>query len=160
MTNITHHAFKHKYPFAAQKLMSDVDVFGISAQTPTQTSTIKALWDTGAGCSVITPLVSKALNLTPIDRTRVNGVNSTSVADKVKISVILPNSVKVTDLTVMVCNLVPGVDMLIGMDIIKCGDFSISNGGNETLFSFVMPPFPDKIDLFEKALMINQHISP
>jgi hypothetical protein len=43
------------------------------------------------------------------------------------------------------------------MDIIMLGDFSISNGADEkTLFSFVIPSFTDKIDLFEKAVLINK----
>jgi hypothetical protein len=42
------------------------------------------------------------------------------------------------------------------MDIIQLGDFSISNGGGETLFSFAIPPFKNKTDYFEKALSINK----
>ena len=45
--------------------------------------------------------------------------------------------------------------MLIGMDIIRLGDFSISNGAGKTLFTFAMPPFDDKIDLYEKAISVN-----
>jgi hypothetical protein len=45
--------------------------------------------------------------------------------------------------------------MLIGMDIIGLGDFSISNGENSTLFSFAVPPFTNKVDLVEKAEVSN-----
>jgi hypothetical protein len=45
--------------------------------------------------------------------------------------------------------------MLIGMDIIRYCDFSISNGNGKTLFSFAMPPFENKTDHYEKALKIN-----
>jgi hypothetical protein len=45
--------------------------------------------------------------------------------------------------------------MLIGMDIIGLGDFSISNGENSTLFSFAVPPFTNKVDLLEKAEVSN-----
>jgi hypothetical protein len=41
--------------------------------------------------------------------------------------------------------------MLIGMDIIMMGDFVISNGGGTTLFSFAIPPLPQKIDLVDEA---------
>jgi len=37
-------------------------------------------------------------------------------------------------------------EMLIGMDIISFGDFALSNGNDQTLFSFAVPPFKDKID--------------
>ena len=55
----------------------------------------------------------------------------------------------------IVSNLGPKDSMLIGMDIISLGDFAISNSGNRTLFSFVCPPFADKIDLLDKANKIN-----
>jgi hypothetical protein len=44
----------------------------------------------------------------------------------------------------------------IGMDIIRLGDFSISNATNEPLFSFAIPPFPEKIDLAEKSEAENR----
>ena len=46
--------------------------------------------------------------------------------------------------------------MLIGMDIIQRGDFSISNGEGKTLFSFVLPPFEKKTDHYEKSIAINK----
>jgi hypothetical protein len=42
------------------------------------------------------------------------------------------------------------------MDIIRLGDFSIYNANNETLFSFAIPPFPEKIDLAEKSEAENR----
>jgi len=42
------------------------------------------------------------------------------------------------------------------MDIIQLGDFSISNGEGKTLFTFAMPPFESKTDLYEKALGVNE----
>jgi hypothetical protein len=46
--------------------------------------------------------------------------------------------------------------MLVGMDIIRLGDFSISNGAGKTMFTFVMPPFENKTDLYEKAIAVNK----
>jgi hypothetical protein len=79
-------------------------------------------------------------------------VNNTSIADVVKISVRLPNKVLVDDINATVCDLTPGIDMLIGMDIILSGDFAISNAGGRTLFTFAIPPFENKTDLYEKTL--------
>jgi hypothetical protein len=39
--------------------------------------------------------------------------------------------------------------MLIGMDLIGLMDFAITNGGEQTQFSFAIPPFKERID-FEK----------
>lgn len=54
-----------------------------------------------------------------------------------------------------VCIIGGDADILIGMDIIKFGDFAISNGGGQTLFSFAIPPFENKTDLLEKANKTN-----
>ena len=62
------------------------------------------------------------------------------------------NLVEVKNSNVTVCNLVKDVDLLVGMDIIQLGDFSISNGAGKTLFTFAMPPFEDKIDLYERSV--------
>jgi len=77
--------------------------------------------------SAITPEIAQSLNLVPFNRVRVNGINNISMADMVKNS------------NVTVCNLVKDIDLLIGMDIIQLGDFSISNGAGKTLFTFAMP---------------------
>ena len=81
------------------------------------------------------------------------------MADVVKISIGLPNGVLIKEENVMICNLVKDVDLLIGMDIIQLGDFSISNGEGKTLFSFAMPPFENKTDLFKKALEVDKRDS-
>jgi len=99
------------------------------------------------------------LKLVPFNRVKVNGINNISMADVVKVSIRLPNLVVIQNISVSVCNLVKDVDLLIGMDIIQLGDFSISNGEGKTLFSFAMPPFEEKIDLHKKAMEVDKHES-
>jgi len=36
------------------------------------------------------------------------------------------------------------------MDIISLGDFALSNGNNQTLLSFAVPPFQEKIDFSKR----------
>jgi predicted aspartyl protease len=152
-----HFAFKKEYPCLSPRLTSDALIYNIAAGTSKNGNIVTALWDTGAMVSAITPTIAQGMNLIPINRVKVNGVNNTSLADMVKISIGLPNQFMIKEINVLVCNLVIGVDMLIGMDIIRLGDFSISNGDGKTLFSFAMPPFEEKTDLYEKAFVINKH---
>jgi predicted aspartyl protease len=137
-------------------MITDVVVAGVSATGVQQTITAKALWDTGATGSAITPHIARTLGLTPVNRTKVTGAHDTSIVDVVKISVILPNKVMVDEINALVCNLNQQIDMLIGMDVILIGDFSISNGDGKTLFSFAVPPFSNKEDLYEKALAVKK----
>jgi hypothetical protein len=66
------------------------------------------------------------------------------------------NLAELRNARISVLNLIKDVDMLVGMDIIRLGDFSISNGAGKTLFTFAMPPFENKTDLYEKALAVNK----
>lgn len=118
--------------------------------------TVKAVWDTGATHSMITQETAQKLELPVVDTGRVRGVNSSAIADIALLSIGLPNGVLLPDIRVIISTLGGQEDMLIGMDIIRLGDFSIYNANNETLFSFAIPPFPEKIDLAEKSETENR----
>ena len=152
--DIQHFAFRREYPNLSLRLITEVEICDVSPSP--KIIKVRALWDTGAMLSAITPETAQSLNLVPFNRVKVNGINNTSMADMVKVSIKLPNLVDVKNTNVTVCNLVKDVDLLIGMDIIQLGDFSISNGENRTLFTFAMPPFENKTDHYEKALAINK----
>jgi predicted aspartyl protease len=157
MPKVRHFAFRQEYQGLSFRLITDAEIFISSPAGPGRKGIkVKALWDTGASGTVITPKVSQELKLVPIDRIRVAGVNSISIADVVEVSIGLPNKVMVEDVNVMVCDLKQDIDLLIGMDIILLGDFSVSNGGGKTLFSFAIPPFENKTDHYEKTLAVNK----
>jgi hypothetical protein len=96
--------------------------------------------------TVITPGVAAALSLSPIDSITVNGINNVSQASIVIISVNLPNRIRVDSIYAAVCDMRQGIDLLIGMDIIKKGDLAIANGSEKTLFSFAVPPLQNKMN--------------
>ena len=154
MSKIQHFAFKKEYSNLPLKLITEAELYEVSQLK--KIIKVRALWDTGAMLSAITPEVAQSLNLIPFNRVKVNSINNISMADMVKVSIKLPNLVVINNTNVSVCNLVKDVDLLIGMDIVKLGDFSISNGEGKTLFTFVIPPFDDKTDLYEKALKVSK----
>lgn len=101
-----------------------------------------AIWDTGATNTVITKEVAEALGLKPIGTTKVShagGVDNTPVY---LINITLPNKITITSLKVTEGKL-RGTQVLIGMDIISGGDFSVSHAGGETKFSFQIPSTHD-----------------
>lgn len=147
-----HRAFTVEYKALVNSLVTDVVI--ISAFDDTKKQTFKAIWDTGATHSVITESVLNQLSLFAIDNTTVSGVNSRKIVPVTLVHIGLPNKILIPNHRVSVCD-ISGGDMLIGMDIISCGDFSICTGDNKTLFSFAIPPFETKIDLVDKADKIN-----
>ena len=100
--------------------------------------------------SAITPEIQQQLKATPIDKKAIAGIHSMQVVDVVYITIELPNKVIKKNIEVVVCNFTTNVGMIIGMDIISLGDFALSNGEGQTLFSFAVPPFQEKIDFLKK----------
>jgi len=52
----------------------------------------------------------------------------------------------IKDIRVAICKMAPGNEMIIGMDVITQMDIAITNGNNQTQFSFVTPPFENRKD--------------
>ena len=81
----------------------------------------------------------------------VGGINDTSkLSDVVIVTLSLPNGIILNGRRFSINN-IPGVDILIGMDIITMGDFVITNADGKTLFSFVIPTLNNKIS-FSKMI--------
>lgn len=105
-----------------------------------QSIEVNAIWDTGATSSVITKNVVKKLGLLPTGRSHVSTANGSAIQDTYIIDLALPNKIIVKDVTVTEASaLSGGSEVLIGMDIISLGDFSITNYKNQTCMSFRIP---------------------
>ncbi len=98
----------------------------------------RAIWDTGATGSVITPAVVAACGLQPISVAWVTGVNGTRQAQVYLVSLWLPNHVSIPAVRVT-ANPITGANILIGMDVIGRGNFAVSQMDSKMLFSFRVP---------------------
>lgn len=100
----------------------------------------KALWDTGATNCVVTQQTAKALNLKPISVTKVSHADGVSFANVYLVNIYLPNKLLISNVRVTECADAAGnFGVIIGMDVITAGDFSITNAGNQTTVSFRIP---------------------
>jgi predicted aspartyl protease len=98
-----------------------------------------ALWDTGASSSLITPEIAVKLNLKPISKTMMATPSDKRVQSNVYlINLYLPNKAKIVAIQALE-GTPSSCDMLIGMDVITLGDFSVTNFNGKTTFSFRMP---------------------
>lgn len=98
---------------------------------------VKAIWDTGAYGSVISPKVAQELGLVPVGVKPIQTANGTYEAYAYVIDMMLPNKlvirgVEVSESDLKVC------DALIGMDIISMGDMKVTNKPT-TKFIFRIP---------------------
>lgn len=103
------------------------------------THPFQAIWDTGATGSVITQQVIDACSLQPIAMTIVHGVHGSKEAEVFLVNIGLPNRIMFANVTVTKGELIGNAQVLIGMDIITQGDFSITNKDSKTIFSFRIP---------------------
>ena len=98
----------------------------------------KAVWDTGAMSTVITPTMASKLGLKSLGLVKMQHANGVSLVNTYMINLLLPNKMEVHSLYVME-GAMADTDMLIGMDIITLCDFAITNKNGKTTFSFDVP---------------------
>ena len=117
------------------------DVWDPNSSDPTPpTHQVNALWDTGATNTGISKRVVEKLGLVPDtygDSHHAQG--TTHNVPRYVINLSLPPNVGFSGINVGEVSLPDDVDVLIGMDIIALGDFSVTNKNNETHFSFRIP---------------------
>jgi predicted aspartyl protease len=99
------------------------------------------LWDTGATNSVISKNVIERLGLIPTGIGRVFHAGGESIVNTYVVNIYLPNNVGIHSLRVTEGIL--ETDVLIGMDIISYGDFSVCQSEGKTKFSFQIPSTHD-----------------
>ena len=110
-----------------------------------------AIWDTGATSSAITQRMVDELGLNIISR----GITYTAAGPKETtahdVHLWILNRVIIKHCVVNCVDLgLLGVDLLVGMNVICQGDFSISNFGGNTVMSFRIPS-QERIDYVQSA---------
>ena len=90
-----------------------------------------AIIDTGADVCAMSPQIEEKLGLEPIEKLGVSGVISTKASAAYKVSFSMGNSIKIKDaLTLVYPNFQElGIDMLIGMNVIRHGDLTVRRDG-------------------------------
>ena len=143
---IPYRAFTTSYTSIVGQIRSDaVIIYGSN-----ELQTDKALWDTGATVTCISSNVVKYLNLIRTGFRNIQTPSGSKVVNTYLVNIKLPNQLLVIDVPVCDSDIGDqGIDLLIGMDIITRGDFSISQFGGKTTFSFCVPSI-EKTDFVSK----------
>ena len=99
-----------------------------------------ALWDTGATRTCVSEEVAKELELIPTGKEIINTPSGSSNQNTYLIDLLLPNGVVIGEMMILDAKIGnQKIDMLIGMDVITLGDFSVSNNNGKTYFTFRIP---------------------
>jgi gag-polyprotein putative aspartyl protease len=97
-----------------------------------------AIWDTGATISVISQAVIDSCGLVATGMAQVHGVHGAKPTETYLVNIELPDKVVFTALRVTKGE-IRDADILIGMDIINQGDFSVTNCQGHSQFSYRTP---------------------
>jgi len=110
----------------------------------------KALWDTGATNTAITKSLAAKMGLKPVSVAQSHHAQGVSIVNVYLVHIYLPNMIAMSSVFVSeIADTVGAFDVLIGMDIITIGDFSITNVGGNTCVSF-RTPSTKEVDFVEQ----------
>ncbi len=136
--------FTIKYNGRAVELKSWVGVSEpfnpkLSSANPPVVHETEGIWDTGATNSAITQALAQQIGLQPTGKATVITADGTTEKPTYIVDLYLLNKVVVRQVNVVEMGDVQGAQVLIGMDVIAQGDFSITNYKGITWFSFRVP---------------------
>ena len=136
-----HLAFTVKYQGRSSTLTSDVEIFPAFAngQPPTRGRQYKALYDTGATHSSVSLKVVTELNLASMGALNVGVGGGRLPTTSHLVNIMLPNKAMFGMAQVAKIDLHGGIDVLIGMDILGVGDFTVTHYAGNTTFSYCCP---------------------
>ena len=129
-----------------------------------QTIDVLGVWDTGAESSVLRQDIVESIGLKQRGYKTIIGVTGQSVRNTYFANVKLNNQDISFDMEITGVDLISSdaqEAMLIGMDVIQQGDFSISNFEGKTVMTFRRPSqrridYCEDINLYNKYLKIHQ----
>ncbi len=132
--NSNFHAFTLTFNGIAPQLITPINIstaFDPSKPPPVPPQLFdgNALWDTGASQCVISQKFVSSLGLTPIGSGLVRHAGGSSSCNRYLLNFYLPNRVAFPGVMVSECDIADNFDIIIGMDIITSGDFSLTNVG-------------------------------
>lgn len=143
--SVGYSAFTLKSSGLLDRLRTNVVIKSSVCAHPDNVRQWKALWDTGASHSCIDKRIAKALGLIPLGNKNISTANGVVTVNTHLVDITLPNELTMRNILVTSANLGEDIDLLIGMDIICRGDFSITNYEGKTTFSFRIPSM-EKVD--------------
>lgn len=149
MSNKAHFAFTGRFPVFRNRIVSPLYVSSPDAGSPVGVK-VKAVWDTGASCSIVTRRVAEMLRLPQRGGATLRGPlgSSGNVArSSARVMVALgSNSIPLDVVIADMAHSDIDCDVLLGLDFITLGDFTITHDGELLAMSFTYPPADIPVD--------------
>ena len=106
----------------------------------------KTLWDTGSTGCCINQRFADSLGLRSIGTQVIFGSRGSHDTLTYMLDIILPDGVLIENVAVAGVETSPSFDFIIGMNVIRHGDFALTNDNGKTVMSFRLPSANMPID--------------
>jgi hypothetical protein len=100
---------------------------------------VRAMWDTGSMVTCVSKRLVRYLELTSFESTSLTSLHGTSLADVCLMDIVLPDGISIENIKVTEIETPNDFDIIIGMNIIRFGDFSLCNDHGNTVMTFSLP---------------------
>jgi hypothetical protein len=163
---IEYRAFIKSYGKPVNRLITPAGLIPISSADKALRNTmveVQTFWDTGSTLTCMKPRLRDRLRLLMArsDSPKyIAGIGGVVKADFTIVSILLASNFEIEYCPVHVLDFPSSADLLIGMDIIEMGDFAVCNMNNETSFSFIVPPLPERVNFVDSANTANKRSVP
>lgn len=127
--------YKKEYPSITETILTECDIYTSDGK---KYHTERAMWDTGADTTIISPRIVQQLHLQPYQQGGIAGIGGASNSNIYLVHILAPTGDFITNVEVMESDF-QDYDVIIGMDIIMFGDFLITNADDKTIFQFRTP---------------------
>lgn len=137
------YTFTNEYTSLIDRIITEVYLYPSSNTSLFKPLKLKALWDTGADYCMVSEEIINNLDLSCMGTRGMETAGGIINTELYSIGVSIPNFASFSGI-LATKSYMDEYDLIIGMNLIKQGNFSINNYGGKTTFSFTYPP--EKID--------------
>jgi protein-tyrosine-phosphatase len=104
------------------------------------------MWDTGSIGTCISSRLAEILGLKSVDSWQLKSIHDSKPANVYILDILLPDGISIQNVLATEITTEGEFDCIIGMNIIRLGDFSITNNNGKTVMSFRLPTANVPID--------------
>lgn len=134
-------SFRFQYDESSKLLGIPVTVEYVDSEGFIQRKEVEALIDTGASYCCIDKKLAKKWKFTTIGVTKARTAAGVVPSNVHTVNIVMPEGIRFDNEEIIESN--AGVDFVIGMNVLKKGDFMLSHYDGSIIFSFRVPPVND-----------------
>jgi hypothetical protein len=111
---------------------------------------VSAMWDTDSMGTCVSTRLARHLGLAPFRTTTLASLHGDSVTNVCFMDIVLPDEIVIENVMAMEIETQRDFDIIIGMNIIRLGDFSLCNDHGNTVMTFSLPSSNTPLDFVKQ----------